>query len=159
LASPSSSLTAEFERLIEQLELARLPYALAGGFAVGIHANPRTTEDIDFALVDSELTPVLNTLKALGYEQLAPPMRLGKGALDIVRVVRLVPEKHPFVVDILKPIEPTLTTAAQDRVRRTFLGRELWVLSKAALITFKRLRGSKQDLADIEALEAADEEL
>lgn len=155
----TASLLEEFARLIEALEAAGVNYALAGGLAVGFHANPRFTEDIDLALVPSALDPLRQTLRSMGYVELAEPMRLGKGSLDIARLVRFAAGREPIVVDVLVPHEQTLATAAQDRVRRQFLGRDLWVLSREALITFKKLRGSKQDLADIEALEAsADDE-
>ena len=147
------ALSNELDRLLALFEAKRLPYAVAGGFAVAFHGRQRLTEDIDFAVLPSEVGALVEAMKAEGYEQFSAPMVLGKGALEIVRLVRLVPGGETFVVDVLVPRSPDLQGAATDRIRRGGADRPIWVLSKPALFTFKRSRNSKQDQADIEALE------
>jgi hypothetical protein len=147
-------LSKELDRLLDLFEAKGVLYAVAGGFAVAFHGRQRLTEDIDLAVRPPESQALVDALKTAGYQQFTAPMVLGKGAIEIARLVRLVPGGETFIVDVLVPRSSELIDAAGDRVRRGGAEHPMWVLSRRALITFKQSRNSKQDQADIEALES-----
>ena len=55
-------------------------------------------------------------------------------------------------VDLLLPLEPHLVQILAGRVEIPWEGTRLSIVSVTGLRTLKRLRGSAQDLADLEAL-------
>jgi hypothetical protein len=55
-------------------------------------------------------------------------------------------------VDLLVPVDPALAVLTSDRVSMPWEGRQIVIVGLASLKTLKRLRGSAQDRADLEAL-------
>ena len=55
--------------LVPRLRRARVRYAITGGVAVGIHAEPRTTQDLDLLVHRDDLAAVDRILVHLGYER------------------------------------------------------------------------------------------
>ena len=71
-------LEAAFLRLDADLRALRLPWALVGGFAVSLRSEPRTTRDIDLAIVvtgDEEAEQVSVALGCRAGELRAGPCR------------------------------------------------------------------------------------
>jgi hypothetical protein len=153
-------LYAELRQVIQALNKAGVPYAVVGAVAVSLYARPRATQDIDLLIPEDSWESVRPIMADLGYTLLAFPMTVGAGRIRIHRVTRL--EGGDLLsVDFLVPLDPDLLWLLRDRVRARTEGIDLWVIGLRGLRTLKRLRGSAQDLADLEALgleegEAAD---
>jgi hypothetical protein len=47
------NLFKDFENFISLLQKHKVEYLIVEGYAVGIHSNPRTTQDIDFWITPS----------------------------------------------------------------------------------------------------------
>ena len=144
-------LHSELRRIVEALDQAATPYALAGGLAVSIYTAPRATEDIDLLLAREDLPRAVAALQPLGFRVAGAPMRVAGGRLEIQRLIK-VEGRDLLPLDLLVPIDPALTELNRDRVSIPWEGRQIWIVGLASLRTLKRLRGSAQDRADLEAL-------
>lgn len=144
-------LYVELRRIVRALNEAEIPYAVVGAVAVSLYARPRATQDIDLLIPEESWEPVRTIMAGLGYTLLAFPMTVGADQIRIHRMTRL--EGADFLcVDFLVPQDPGLLWLLRDRVRATAEGIDLWVIGLRGLRTLKRLRGSAQDFADLEAL-------
>ena len=78
-------------------------------------------------------------------------MRVAGSRLSIQRLFRIDgPDVLP--VDLLLSGDPELDRVLSNRRRLEWEGQSMWVVSAPGLRTLKRLRGSAQDQADLEAL-------
>jgi hypothetical protein len=145
----------EFKRVVETLDRESIPYALMGGLAVAYHAQPRATQDMDFLVLPKDWQHCAATLLLLGFEELGEPLPLAQGTLTLHRLVKIEEGgSDVLMADFLLVDNPTLSEVWNERQAVAWEAMvPLWVVSKSGLIRLKRLRGSKQDLADIEALE------
>ena len=144
-------LYAELRRIVEALDAAGIPYALAGGLAVSIYTTPRATEDIDLLITRSDLERVVHSLQPAGFRPAGRPMPVAGGRLEIQRLTK-VDGTDLLPLDLLIPTDPALTALIADRASLSLEGRPVQVIGLAALRTLKRLRGSALDRADLEAL-------
>jgi hypothetical protein len=150
--------------LFAALDAAHVEFVVIGGIALGLHGFLRTTEDLDIVpdpdpanldrlcsvLEAEEAKLLLNQSRRFGSRE-GWMLRRGRnvsistrhGDLDIVRSLPGVPDY------------PTLVADAE---RYDVDGMSVTVASADKLIGMKQARGSKQDAADIEALEALTEE-
>lgn len=145
-------LYAELRRIAEALDRAEIRYALAGGIAVSIYATPRATEDIDVLLDRDDLGRTMTALAPLGFRPAGGPMRVAAGRLEIQRLIK-IDGADLLPVDLLVAAHPELAALLIDRISVDLEeGGRLWVVGLDSLRTLKRLRGSAQDQADLEAL-------
>jgi len=144
-------LSAELRRIVEGLDRAGVPYAVAGGVAVSIYTRPRATEDIDLLLGPGDLERAIDVLTVLGFETAGQPMRVAGGALEIQRLIK-IEAADLLPLDLLLPRDPSLRPLLADRAEVSWEGGTLSIVGLPALRTLKRLRGSAQDRADLEAL-------
>lgn len=115
-------------RVSDALTRLRVPHALAGGLAVGIHGHPRATKDVDF-LVGKEAFATTTPLLTF-RDELASVVRWG-----VIDLIAALPEDPVLVLDL----------ALEGPGRIPVVGVEVLVLMK--------LRASRaQDLADVDAL-------
>ncbi len=144
-------LYGELRRIIQALNEAKIPYALIGGLAVSLYARPRATQDIDLLIPETAWEDIRPIMAALGYTVLAFPMTVAAGRIRIHRAIRL---EGPALlsVDFLVPQCPDLLWLLDNRARTSTAGTDLWVIGLRGLRALKRLRGSPQDLADLDAL-------
>jgi len=145
-------LAAELRALVADFDAHRVPYALCGGLALAVHGRPRATLDIDLLVPRRALEAAKARLRRLGYTHEPPPMRLARGRVEIHRLVKPDPARRDALVADLLPVTPVLAAAWRTRRRVTWEGGRLTVVSRAGLARMKRLRGSTQDRADLEAL-------
>lgn len=146
-------------RLENELDELDLEWALIGGLAVSARAEPRTTRDIDVALVvetDREAEELVRLLSSRGYRFRE------RGVMEQVQTERLAavrlesPESRGepgIVVDLMfasSGIEPEVVTSA-DRID-VFPGVSASVATTGHLIALKVLAGRAQDLADLDNL-------
>ncbi len=137
--------------MVNALNAAGIPYALVGGLAVSIYAQPRATEDVELLLAPKDLARAVERLESLGFRKAGKPVSVAAGRLDIQRLIKidgtdLVP------VDLLVPNDPALAALMAERNAVAWEGERLSIVSLPGLRILKRLRGSAQDVADLEAL-------
>lgn len=152
-------LVAELLAIARALEQANLPYAVCGGVAVTIHGAVRSTKDIDLLVRREDREAVLAKVAELGFDLAALPMVFGAGTLGAREVQRVSKLGHSDLLTLdLLLADPIYAEAWEHRECVEWEGTSLWVVSRDGLVRMKRLAGRLQDLADIEKLEAADED-
>ena len=142
----------ELFKLAAVLSESEIEYALCGGMAMAVHGRLRTTIDIDLLIQSDSLDEVLRIAKSLGYNLRGKDMSFANGAVEIRRVSKIDPEDGELLSLDLLLVTPDTSESWESRVEAEWEGGRLSVVSTSGLIALKQLRGSKQDLADIEAL-------
>lgn len=136
--------------LAQWLESQQVPYALIGGLAVSLHAEPRFTEDIDAVIwVDDRRWPDL--LRVAADHGIEPRRH---DALEFAQRSRVLLLQHrsgvpldiscgaiPFELDLIEQAEPIDIGGVSVRVARP-----------DRLIVMKVVANRPQDWADIDAL-------
>jgi hypothetical protein len=152
----------DLRALLATLAAADVEFIVIGGIAVGLHGFLRATEDLDIvpspepanldrlckALEADEATLLLKPARRFGPRE-AWMLRRGRnislstrhGDLDIVRTL---------------PGVPDYATLLADAQRFEIGDMTITVASPTAIAEMKRARGSAQDQADIEGLDALD---
>ena len=148
----------DFEEFIVSLNAQRVRYLIVGGYAVGFHARPRATKDID-VLVDPTPANAARLRRALveflGAE--TPGITIAKLTNPRTLLVLGVP---PVRIDVLTSILGVAFAGAwKRRVDGRFGAVETHYLSLDDLIASKRAAGRLQDLADLETLARVRERL
>lgn len=141
----------DFRDLLAEFARCEVRFVLLGGYAVGVHATPRATKDLDL-LVSGEpenLARVAEALAAFGAPASVVAAASNMASTDIVYLG--VP---PVRVDILRQAdgidtEETLANAITVRLGQLAVP----VISLRHLIQNKRAAGRPQDLADAALLE------
>ena len=149
------NLFEEFRAVVGALTGAGVPYAVCGGIAMSIHAQPRATVDIDFLAPPDAVVKIVDALVPLGFvRRERAPTRLAKGEVVMHRLTKIVPgDPEVLVLDVIE-VQPGATARAwQTRTSAEWEGHPVTVVSRDGLIGLKKLRGSPQDIADITLLE------
>jgi hypothetical protein len=147
-------LIEELKKIAQALQAQNLAYALCGGLAVGIYAEPRATVDIDLVVSPADLGRIIATLEPLGFEKMSEIMPLGHGAMPIQRLVKFVKgEPEVLILDLCMPEREAHPRVWKDWIRADLEQVKIWILSPEGLIEMKKSRSSAKDLADIQALE------
>jgi len=153
-------LIAELEALIKSFESGGVEYALCGGLAVAIHGHPRATMDIDVLVQAEQLAVAIQAARTAGFDIPARKMVFGLRAgtpREMQRVSKLDPETNELMSLDLIVVGPGLEEVWNGRLVVPWRARDVAIVSRAGLVTMKRLAGRPQDLADIAALEEADD--
>lgn len=149
-------LEAALARLEIDLRRLDVEWALVGGLAVSVRAEPRTTRDIDVGIAvpeDSAAEELVRRLQDRGYQL---DLQLEHETARRLAGVRLyVPEggSLPVPVDLLfasSGIEPEIVEQA-ERIE-VFQGVAVPVARAGHLLVLKALAGRMQDVADAHAL-------
>lgn len=149
-------LEQELDSVLRALDEQAIEYAVCGGIAMAIHGYPRATIDIDLLIRPEDEERVYSAVEPLGFRIRARPMELDGGRTQIRRVTKIdAADGETLMLDLL------LATQTQEEVWRSrqtlpWRGHDVSVVSAEGLIALKSLRGSKQDLADIERLNESD---
>lgn len=146
----------DFRDLLAEFARFEVSYVLLGGYAVGYYAEPRATKDLDLLVSRSgdNLERLTQALRAFG----APPnVTAAAGALGVTDVVYM--GMPPLRIDILTSADGIETDAVIERAEPIVL-RELpvFIISRADLVANKKASGRPQDIADVAALSATDNE-
>lgn len=162
-----NSLALALRRLDGDLNRVGVRWALIGGLAVSVRAEPRFTRDVDVAVAidsDAEAEAVARSMMSNGYEVLATVEQEATGRLATVRLVPPVPDVRSVVVDLLfasSGIEPELVDSAE--LREIDLGLVIPVARTGHLIALKLLARDDEhrplDAADLLALRAVADEV
>ena len=145
-------ITDELRALVAALDKQEIDYALCGGMAMAVHGRLRTTIDIDLLILAASLNDVLAIAKSLDYNVRGKDLSFANGAIEIRRVSKIDPNDGELLSLDLLLVTPEINEMWESRVEAEWEGGKLSVVSASGLIALKQLRGSGQDLADIEAL-------
>jgi nucleotidyltransferase AbiEii toxin of type IV toxin-antitoxin system len=141
----------DFRDLLAEFVRSKVRFVLLGGYAVGIHAKPRATKDLDL-LVSGEggnLERVSEALLAFGAPAVVVNAARNMGPSEIVYLG--VP---PVRIDILRQADGIDTESVIARAQSLTLGALVVpVIAIVDLIANKRATGRPQDLADVALLE------
>jgi len=142
----------ELRILVGKLQESKIEYALCGGLALAVYGLPRATIDIDLLITKDSLADVQTIAQELRYTLKATPMEFAKGVIEIHRVSKIDPESGDlFSLDFLL-VTPEIDSVWRSRREVEWEEGKLWLVSREGLITLKSLRGSGQDLDDIQRL-------
>ena len=125
--------------------MGTVPWAVAGGLAVGVHARPRGTEDFDIVLTgEADLSVARQTL-------------LSSGNFKNVSAHILSHSKTGITIDLVTPewvkVNPQIMLVAIESASFENIGGvSVPVVSRDALVALKLSRASLQDQADVEAV-------
>jgi hypothetical protein len=145
-------ITEQLRQLVAVLRESKVEYALCGGMAMAVHGQLRATIDIDLLILSDSLDEVLNIAKSLDYNIRGKDMSFGNGAVEIPRASKIDPHDGELLSLDLLLVTPEILPSWESRVEAEWDGGKLSVVSVQGLIALKQLRGSLQDLADINAL-------
>jgi hypothetical protein len=143
-----------FHRLLDELEAAKVPYMVMGGWAVQVWGRPRPTYDVDFtlSLSDADLCAFLQVLADRG---MIVDEAFLKGFQDrlagFTKVqVSVFEFPDPIRVDLFLARNPYQVTAFKRRREVVLFKRKIWVMAPEDLILHKLVAGRHKDLAAIE---------
>lgn len=143
----------DFSDILSLFDRYGVRYLVVGGFAVIFHSQPRGTKDIDLYL-DSERANIAAAYRALA-EFGAPLSGFSVDDLQDPESVLQIGQP-PLRIDILKQIAGvSFDQAWQNRVEAKVDGTKVLYIGRDELMKNKRAVGRMQDLADVEAMEAA----
>lgn len=147
------SMPDELRGLLRAFERRGVPYALCGGLALAVYGNPRSTMDIDLLVLAENLEEALAAAGEAGFDTPAAEMVFSGGAVVIRRVSKFIPDLGEHLPLDLMQVTDATRQAWDRRLRADWRDGGLWIVTREDLAALKRLRGSAQDLADIEFLE------
>ena len=142
----------EFKALISALTLRKIDYALCGGLAMAVHGVQRATVDIDLLILAAVLDDAKGVVRDLGFTAEALPMTFSGKAIEIHRTSKIDPDSGDVLMIDFLLVTPQIMNAWRSRTEVEWENGKLWVVSREGLIALKSLRGSNQDLDDIERL-------
>ena len=151
------------EKVVQQFEKCRIPYAIVGGHAVALHGVVRGTVDVDFVITWSlkNLKLVESSLAKLG---LVP--RLPVTAQDLFNFrEEYITNKNLIAWNFINPNNPlemvdiiiTWNLKPNMIERISVKNKKMNILAKKYLIAMKKSSPRKQDSIDAQALEQLDE--
>jgi hypothetical protein len=146
----------DFKELLSILNAHKVKYLIVGGYAVGFHAQPRATKDLDiFIGTDAQnARAVYDALAAFGapLQDLTP-----HDLLDPEGFFRI--GNAPVMIEILPTIKGVEFDEAWQRRLEVVVdletGLRAFVPAREDLIRAKLAAGRPQDLADVDALRKA----
>jgi uncharacterized nucleotidyltransferase DUF6036 len=148
----------DFKELLSTLNAHKVKYLIVGGYAVGFHAQPRATKDLDILIQPDEqnATAVYEALAGFGapLQDLTP-----HDLLDPDGFYRI--GRAPVMIEILPAIKGVeFDDAWQRRVEIVVdaeTGLAAFLISREDLVTAKLAAGRPQDLADVDAIRKAEQ--
>lgn len=142
----------DFKELLAECVAARVEFAVVGGYAVGFHARPRATKDLDLLVLGApeNLDRLATALETFGAPANVVAAARTAGVDDVIYF-----GVAPLRVDIMTQADGIDTAAALARAVHAEVGAlSIPILGLPDLIANKRAAGRKQDLADLEVLES-----
>ena len=99
------------------------------------------------------IEPLAQAVAPLGFTRHPRTMRFDPPGIEILRFYKTDPmSRDVFTLDCLLSNHPATVEALRNRVEALFEDSSIWVVAPDDLISLKQLRGSPQDLLDIQAL-------
>lgn len=126
---------------------------LAGGFAYGVHAEPRATVDIDLIVVDDAGADVIEAAMRDVFDSVYVNQETMTYRRVRVRRYLGIAGTEETIVDLLEPLDAELATHLSRRaVPVDFKGERLEVVSREDLYVLKSASERRQDRLDAERL-------
>jgi hypothetical protein len=142
----------EFSHLVKDFENRKVRYTLVGGVAMAFFTEPRFTRDIDL-LVDSEdYEKIKGILQKRGYFESASPWKFKKVRIELHRFLKVTKDDE-MTMNILVAETDEVRRIIDECIEAESEEGSVRIASRKDLIWLKRIRGSKQDQADIEKLD------
>jgi hypothetical protein len=141
----------DFRDLLAEFVRSGVRFVVLGGYAVGHHAKPRATKDLDLLVsgTDENLARVAGALERFGAAPSVVEAARQMGPADIVYM-----GVEPVRVDLLRTADGIDTEDAIARAETVALDDlAIPVIALDDLIANKRASGRVRDLADVELLE------
>ncbi|MDO8644624.1 MAG: hypothetical protein Q7S00_06650 [bacterium] len=140
----------DFEELLKLFNKHKVRYCVIGAFALGYHARPRYTKDLDLLVEPTEQNgkKIVTALVEFGFASLdiTPQDFSQKG-----RFIQLGYE--PVRIDVTTAIEGVTFDEVWKNRKKGRLGEtEVSFIGINELIKNKKVSGRKQDLVDLEIL-------
>lgn len=143
----------DFRDLLAECARSGVRYALIGGYAVGFHAVPRATKDLDL-LVSREGDNLVRLAEAL--QRFGAPSNVVEGARQLGPSEIVYLGVPPLRIDLLASADGVDAEEVIARAVHTNLdGLDVPIIALEDLLANKRASGRSQDVADAEALERA----
>ncbi|MDM8522945.1 nucleotidyltransferase [Desulfococcaceae bacterium HSG8] len=142
----------EFFSIIKKLNEADIRYAVVGGIALSFHTRPRYTKDIDILVLAKDIDDLKYVLKKMGYISEASSWTFKSTNITLHRLTKIEGEDS-LTIDLLAGNEERHAEIIKNAVTEETEYGLTCIASREDLIRMKRFRNSKQDIADIEALE------
>lgn len=145
----------ECRSVVAALSAAGVPYAICGGLAMAVHAQPRATIDIDLLAPPDAIPALTAALAPLGFTRRErEPTTLAGGAVTMHRLTKIAPgDPDVLVLDVIEARSGVVERAWMTVSEADWEGQRVMVVSRTGLIDLKRLRNSAQDRVDISRLE------
>jgi hypothetical protein len=144
----NKQLPDEFREFLRYLNQHRVQYLLIGGWAVGIHANPRITADMELliGMDDKNIDGVIAALAVFGIKGAQPDFLKKKDHAFRIGL-------PPLRIDILNKVSGINFETCYKRKKMVKLDRlPVKVISKADLVKNKVAAKRPKDLADLAEL-------
>jgi hypothetical protein len=148
-------MSPDFSALLLAFNAHHVEYLLVGAHALAVYGHVRATKDVDvWVRPDSENAQrVLQALSEFG----APLGDLNQDDLSKAGTIFQI-GMPPIRIDVITAIDGVeFAEAWPDRLKTSFGGLPVFVISRHHLITNKKTSARLQDLADVEQLEAKDD--
>jgi hypothetical protein len=143
----------DFRDLLSALADSSAEYLVIGGWAVGVHAEPRFTRDLDI-FIGTDDQNLLRVVHA--FERFGAPAHILEGLRTLRPDEFLFLGVAPARVDVLRTIPGVAFEAAYPRkLRVEWDGLVADVIGRDDLLIAKRAAGRAKDLRDVRALERA----
>lgn len=147
----------DLKELLSAFNKHGVKYMVVGGYAFGVHAEPRATKDLDLLIRSDEVNSAA-VYRAL--TQYGAPLD-GLSPRDFMDGSTFQIGQPPARVDLLQRIDGlTFDEAWQNRIEGHIDGEvEVNVISRGDLIRNKLASGREQDLLDAKKLRSAAEKI
>jgi hypothetical protein len=142
----------EFFSIIKKLNEENIPHAVVGGIALSFHTQPRYTKDIDFLILSEDIDHLKSILKKMGYIFEADTWTFKNTNIILHRLTK-IEEEDSLSIDLLEGNDERHKEIIRNSIVDKSEFGPVYIANRQDLIWLKRFRNSKQDLADIEALE------
>ena len=147
------ALDLDLIELLQEFAAAEVRYLLIGGHALGFHAAPRFTKDVDFWIEATEpnLSRTDIALRRFGAPEATLTAIRGLQGLDVAWM-----GNPPLRFDFMAQVPGgDFEAMYARRVLTQWEGIPVTVISAEDLLTLKRASGRPQDLLDAECLAAS----
>lgn len=143
----------DFEELLGLFNKYKVRYCIIGAFAVGFHARPRYTKDMDI-LIEPEIgngQKIVNALREFGFGSLSI------SAQDFSHPNKIIQLGYePVRVDILTSVEGLkFKDIWKNKKIGTYGRKKAFFIGLSELIKAKKLSGREQDKIDLKILLSA----
>jgi len=149
-SSPPIEINQDFRDMLGLLLKHNVRFLLIGGYALGIHAEPRFTQDMDFFIqpTPDNAQKLWEALAEYGAPLHLFAMEDFANAANVVQI-GVAPNRIDFTMSIQGV---SFDDAWRERLQVEFASQMIPVINRKHLILNKQAVGRPKDLADVRAL-------